>query len=117
MGALWSAAWDDHKPVDFAPVFARSLVYICAYDGERLVGFVNVATDGDVHAFLLDTTVHPDVQRRGLGRELVRRATAAARERGCVWLHVDYEAHLDGFYKGCGFQPTLAGLIRLDGKG
>ena len=29
-----------------------------AYDGERLVGYVNVATDGSGHAFLLDPTVH-----------------------------------------------------------
>lgn len=112
--ALWAAAWDYHGDADFGPVLAKSLVYVCAYEGERLVGFVNVCTDGDLHAFLLDTTVHPDVQRRGLGTELVRRATDAARERGCLWLHVDYEPHLDTFYKGCGFKPTLAGIMRLD---
>ena len=67
-----------------------------------------------IHAFLLDTTVHPAWQRRGIGRELVRQATQAARERGMEWLHVDYEPHLDAFYRGCGFTPTLAGLIRLD---
>jgi hypothetical protein len=26
---------------------------------------------------------------------------------------VDYEPHLDGFYRGCGFRHTLAGLIDL----
>jgi GNAT superfamily N-acetyltransferase len=84
-----------------------------AYDGERLIGYVNVATDGSGHAFLLDPTVHPDVQRRGLGTELVIRAIAISRERGGQWFHVDYEPHLDGFYKACGFKPTLAGLIKL----
>jgi len=112
--ALWAAAWDYHKPVDFSPVLARSLVYVCAYLGERLVGFVNVCGDGDMHAFILDTTVHPDVQRRGLGAQLVRRAAQAARDCGACWLHVDYEPHLDAFYKACGFQPTLAGLMKLD---
>lgn len=92
----------------------HSLAYVCAYDGDRLVGFVYVAWDAGIHAFLLEPTVHPDMRRRGLGTELVRRAAAAARERGCQWLHVDYESHLDGFYKACGFKPTLAGLIRLD---
>jgi hypothetical protein len=29
------------------------------------------------------------------------------------WLHVDYEPHLDSFYRACGFQPTLAGLLEL----
>jgi tRNA(Met) C34 N-acetyltransferase TmcA len=74
---------------------------------------VNVATDGSGHAFLLDPTVHPVVQRRGLGTRLVTRAIEVSRKRGAQWLHVDYEPHLDRFYKACGFKPTLAGLIRL----
>lgn len=115
---LWTAAWGAPAAVDFAAVLAQSLVYVCAYAGERLIGYVNVCGDGGQHAFLLDTTVHPDVRRRGVGSELVHRATEAARAQGCVWLHVDYAPHLDGFYRGCGFQPTLAGLIRLeDGDG
>jgi hypothetical protein len=40
-------------------------------------------------------------------------AAAAAREAGCEWLHVDYEASLTPFYEACGFVPTAAGLIRL----
>jgi tRNA(Met) C34 N-acetyltransferase TmcA len=57
--------------------------------------------------------VHPEVQRRGLGTRLVKRVIELSRERGGQWLHVDYEPHLDGFYKACGFRPTRAGLIRL----
>ncbi len=113
LNAIFAAAWPNHTWRDFQPVLDRSLTYICAYTGETLIGFVNLAWDGGVHVFLLDTTVHPDWQRRGIGRELVQRATAAAREQDVEWLHVDYEPHLDGFYRGCGFQPTPAGLIRL----
>lgn len=76
----------------------------------------NVAWDGGVHAFLLDTTVHPDVQRRGLGTQLVQAAAAECFARGLHWLHVDYEPHLDDFYRGCGFVHTHAGLLRLNGS-
>src|SRR4051794_17017857 len=79
---------------DFGPVLARSLAYVCAFDGATLIGFVNLAWDGGIHAFLLDTSVHPDWQRRGIGRELVRQAVQAASARGIEWIHVDYEAHL-----------------------
>jgi GNAT superfamily N-acetyltransferase len=113
LNAVFAAAWLNHTWGDFEPVLRHSLAYVCAYAGETLIGFVNLAWDGSAHAFLLDTTVHPDWQRRGIGRELVQRATAVAREQGVDWLHVDYEPHLDGFYRSCGFQPTLAGLIRL----
>ena len=92
----------------------RSLVYIAAFEGPRLVGFVNVAWDGGMHGFLLDTTVHRDHQRRGIGTALLREATAAARERGLAWLHVDFEPALEGFYRAAGFAPTAAGLLRLD---
>jgi len=113
LNRLFSASWEHYEAGNFEPVLARSLAYICAYYERRLVGFVNVAWDGGIHAFILDTTVHPDVRRSGIGQELVRRATEAARERDIVWLHVDFEPHLTEFYRSCGFAHTEAGLLRL----
>jgi GNAT superfamily N-acetyltransferase len=114
LAPLWQAAWGSPLSPGYAEkVLGRSLVHVGAFDGARLVGFVNIAWDGGLHAFLLDTTVHPDVQRRGIATSLVRRAADLARERGAAWLHVDFEPHLEGFYRGCGFRPTGAGLIDL----
>ncbi|GGR22799.1 GNAT family N-acetyltransferase [Deinococcus ruber] len=94
-------------------VLKRSLCWVTAHAGGVLVGFVNVAWDGGQHAFLLDTAVHPDFGRRGIGTQLVQRAAQAAAARGAGWLHVDYEAHLQDFYRGCGFGDTRAGLLKL----
>jgi GNAT superfamily N-acetyltransferase len=47
------------------------------------VGFVNVTWDGGDHAFLIDTKVWADYQRRGIGTELVRRAVLNASRAGC----------------------------------
>lgn len=113
LGALFAAAWTDFEARSFREVLRRSAFWVAAHAGERLVGFVNVAWDGGVHGFLLDTTVHPDVRRRGVGLALVRLAVDAARERGLEWLHVDHEPHLTQFYRRAGFRPTAAGLIRL----
>lgn len=110
---LFAATWPHAVWSDFTPILSHSLTYVCAFAAARLVGFVNVAWDGGIHAFLLDTTVHPDYQRRGLGTELVRTAAEAAQRRGIEWLHVDYEPHLTQFYRGCGFVHTEAGLLRL----
>ena len=109
-----------------AQVQQHSLGWVCARDGARLVGFVNVAWDGGVHAFILDTVaaaqhqprgayqVAAEIGRRGVGTRLVAVATDNARAAGCEWLHVDFEPHLRSFYfDACGFRPTDAGLIQL----
>ena len=113
LDALWRAGWGSPAGSYRKTVLSRSLAHLGAYDDDRLVGFVNVAWDGGVHAFLLDTVVHPDFRHRGIASDLVRRATEIARDRGAHWLHVDHEPHLDGFYRTCGFRPTHAGLIAL----
>lgn len=113
MRGLWLAAWGDGGPASFQPILQRSLAHVGAYDGERLVGFVNVAWDGGIHAFILDTCVDQAYRRQGIATRLVRAATDAARARGAAWLHVDFEPHLMAFYRGCGFRETAAGLIAL----
>ena len=98
----------------WTPVNRYSLGWVCAREDGRLVGFVNVAWDGGVHAFILDTVVVADVARQGVGTRLVAVATDNARAAGCEWLHVDFEPHLRSFYvEACGFRPTDAGLIQL----
>jgi GNAT superfamily N-acetyltransferase len=97
-----------------AQVERFSLGWVTAVDGAELVGFVNVAWDGGVHAFLLDTLVRADRRQQGIGSALVRAAVAGSRGTGCEWLHVDFEDHLRGFYlDGSGFEPTGAGLVAL----
>ncbi len=92
----------------------HSLGWVCAYEGEDLVGFVNVAWDGAFHAFILDTLVTARFRRQGVGAQLVASAAAEARKAGCEWLHVDFDAELRPFYlEACGFIPTQAGLIQL----
>jgi GNAT superfamily N-acetyltransferase len=114
IAALFHAAWGGQAP-DSPPAIDHCLAHIGAYHGGRLVGFVKLAWDGGIHAFVLDTTVHPDHQRQGIGRRLIEEAAKLAGRSGVEWLHVDYEPALEDFYARCGFRPTPAGLIRLGG--
>ena len=99
--------WDRIRPHSLGWVTARA-------EAGALIGFVNVAWDGGDHAFLLDTKVRPDHQRRGIGTELVRLAAHHAQEAGCEWLEVDFDEPLEAFYyDACGFRPTQAGLLHL----
>lgn len=114
LNSLFQAAWDGRPTRRHQPILARSLTWIGAFEGDQLVGFVNLAWDGGAHTFLLDPTVHPRRQRQGIGRALVREAIAVATETaGVAWVHVDYEPHLTGFYETIGFTATAAGVYQL----
>ena len=110
---LHAAAWGEGPPRPYGPVLKQSLAYVGAFEGDRLVGFVNVTWDGGAHAFITDAMVSPDHRHRGIGLELLRRAADAAREAGVRWIHADYEPHLDGFFAKAGFLPTRARVLHV----
>ena len=92
----------------------HSLGWVTAREDDELLGFVNVAWDGLVHAWLQDTMVADDARHLGVGTQLVATAIQEARDAGCEWLHVDFDEELRPFYlEACGFTPTPAGLIQL----
>jgi GNAT superfamily N-acetyltransferase len=108
----------EHPVLDIdwrSQVERHSLGWVCAFEAAtRLIGFVNVAWDGGVHAFIVDTLVAPQHRHAGVGRGLLEVAQSESRGAGCEWLHVDFEEDLREFYVGaCGFAPTPGGLIAL----
>lgn len=112
LGALWNSVWSETRS-DFDDVLERGLAYVCAFDGETLVGFVNVAWDGGAHAFIVDTSVHPQYRRQGIATAMVKFGRDAAREQGAKWLHVDFEPQYAALYLRCGFRETAAGVLAL----
>ena len=113
MNTLFSSAWPSHKPRDFRPLLERSLAYVATFDQSTLVGFVNIAWDGGVHGFILDTTVHADYQRQGIGLMLLKEAKRIAEQHNLEWLHVDFLPEYESFYRKAGYRPTLAGLLEI----
>ncbi|WP_413812404.1 GNAT family N-acetyltransferase [Streptomyces sp. OE57] len=107
----------DHPPLNvdwLAQLRRHSLGWVCAREEDRLVGFVNVAWDGGVHAFILDTVVARGVRGSGIGTALVAAAVDGARAADREWLHVDFDDELESFsFESCGFKQTKAGLIAL----
>lgn len=92
----------------------HSVAWVGAFHGQVLIGFVHAVWDGGMHAFLVDTAVHPAWQRRGVGVALVGRLIEDVRCAGCEWLHVDYKPGLRSFYEtACGFDQTNAGLVHI----
>ena len=108
----------DHAVLDIDwrnQVERHSLGWVCAFEADRLIGFVNVAWDGGAHAFVIDTLVAPGDRRHsgsaaGCSRWPNGRAGPPA-ANGCTSTSRKSCAE---FYVGvCGFAPTPAGLIAL----
>jgi predicted GNAT family N-acyltransferase len=99
----WSSQLTDH-----------SFGWVTARHTDQLVGFVNVISDGLVHAWIQDVIVASHLRHEGIGLTLVERATAEVACTTHEWLHVDFDDELSAFYiDACGFQPSNAGLIDL----
>ncbi len=101
--------------VEWSRITAQhSMGWVTARDRD-LVGFANVIWDGHAHAWIQDVMVAERVRRRRVGTRMITVARHEAAGAGCEWLHVDFEEELAPFYfEACGFEPTAAGLIRLD---
>lgn len=105
---LFEASWPDGRKEGYGSVLERSFTWVTAHVESELVGFVNIAGDGGIHYFLLDTTVHPAWRRRGIGKKLVAEAVADCRG----YVHVDADAQLmESFYGPCGFRSVPAGIL------
>ncbi len=84
------------------------LSFIAVEDG-RVVGTASLIVEqkflhrGGKAAHIEDVAVHPDYQRRGIGKALILHATQIARERGCYKVVLDCHDHLAEFYEKCGF--------------
>lgn len=72
-------------------------------DGEeRLVGFLRGWTDFEYDGYLCDLAVHPELRHRGIGKELLRRATTLGAPEVRWVLLASPEAK--DYYAGLGWQ-------------
>ena len=107
----------ERRPVDDRDRMARMLseadLLITAWDGDQLVGIARSLTDFSYACYLSDLAVRLSHQRRGIGKELVRRTQAALHPQATVILlaapaAADYYPHI-GFT-----QHPRAWILRAD---
>ena len=92
----------ERRPVDDAERFDRMLrnanLVITAWDGDVLVGIARSVSDFSYVTYLSDLAVRVSHQRRGVGKELMRRTQAAASQATLLLLAApaasDYYPHV-----------------------
>lgn len=85
--------------------------YIVRNEDNQLIGYMSVLSDGISDAFLLDLVVHPQYQRKGLGKRIVKKAITDIKAAGIRCIQVAFNSDLESFYEKCGFYIFKGGII------
>jgi GNAT superfamily N-acetyltransferase len=102
---LRTAGWIDRvTPRErLAKQVSGSMFVVSAWEGEKLVGFARAISDGATNAYVSTVVVAPELQGRGVGRELLAHLVEG-RDGIQFVLHARPAVH--GFYLKNGFEPA-----------
>jgi len=73
-----------------------------AWDGDKLVGLINVLADGIMTAYVHYLLIMPEYQHIGIGEKLVKMVSENYKDYLRIVL-IAYDKEI-GFYKHCGFE-------------
>ncbi|MBL8851077.1 MAG: GNAT family N-acetyltransferase [Planctomycetaceae bacterium] len=113
---------DVFEVFNYSQLFFDPAGLILACDGPQIVGLCHAGfccTDDESRldysrGVICLTLVHPDYNRQGIGRELVRRAEAYLAERGAVEIFAGPSPHRDPFYFGLYGGTRPSGFLESD---
>lgn len=69
-----STGWNEEyklKKSDLAYSLANSYYSVCAYEGDILIGFGRIVSDGILHAMIYEMIIEPNYQRMGVGTKIL----------------------------------------------
>lgn len=107
----------ERRPTEFPEIFKDMIrnadLIVTAWDGDRLVGISRTLTDYAYVAYLADLAVHMDYQRKGIGKELIRKTREHLKESCFITLLAAPLA--DDYYGKIGFERNpRAWMLRGD---
>lgn len=89
---------------DVKKALKGSYICICAYDGNELVGFGRVNSDGVVYAGIFDVIVRQTHQHRGIGKLIVKKLIEHCQTNGIRSIHLFSASGKREFYEKLGFE-------------
>lgn len=102
----WNSMEECHKNS-----LKQSYFYICCYEGDKLIGFLDVVSNGVTDAYIQDLMVSPEYQGKGIGTNLMNKAIERLKEDNIYMISVIFEESLLSFYKRFGFYTMLSGQL------
>ena len=105
---VWPGSYDIVKTAEAI----SKTVNITAYDGERLVGFLRILTDGYFFRTITELLVLPEYQGRGIGSRLLKLASDSAP----TILYFGSQPGVEEFYEKNGCKKSLQSYIMKNKK-
>ncbi len=105
-----SVGWDA-RVEKFKKKLGNTYFCVSCFAENRLVGYLDVVSDGIDDAYIRDLVVHPDYQHRGIGLKLLDMVIKRVKSDGIKMINVIFEPRLEEFYRKANFVIMSAGLI------
>lgn len=108
-----TVGWDNNTG-PFSVISKHLYTYFTARKDGKLVGFIDVLSDGIADAYLQDLAINPEFQRKGIGTELVKNAIRFLQKNNIKCIQVTFNPEYEDFFKRFGFHIYKAGGIDRD---
>lgn len=105
-----SVGWNSMKEC-YKNSLKQSYFYICCYEGDKLIGFLDVVSNKVTDAYIQDLMVNPEYQGKGIGTNLMNMAITKLKEDRIYMISVLFDEALLPFYKRFGFYTMLSGQM------
>jgi GNAT superfamily N-acetyltransferase len=105
-----SVGWD-RREEQHERILNNTWRRVTCHDDTRLVGYVDVISDGVDDAFVRDLIVHPGYQGRGIGTQLLHTVLRETIDAGIACVGALFSEDLAPFYRRAGFRVVAGGLF------
>ena len=102
----WTAYTNDQNRDSLKTAVQNSTHVVTAWHGDQLIGLVRVLSDDVSICYIQDILVHPDHQRKGIGRTLLTNCLEHFQHVRTMMLLTDNEPKQVDFYQSLGFKNT-----------
>lgn len=101
-----TTGWNDEVTKSKEELFwsiTNSWYVVTAYNGDELVGFGRIVSDGYLHAIIADMIIAPLYKNKGIGTEILRLLVEEIKEREVTNIRLFTTSENKGFYAKNGF--------------
>ena len=118
LGLFSTTGWNDSyklSETELEYALQNSWYTYSAYNGDQLIGFGRLISDGIIHALILDLIILPEYQRKGIGKVILEQLVNKCKKHQIRDIQLFSATDKFGFYEKSGFtrRPELSPGMEL----